>query len=54
MDIELWDLNDAQLVIWGPKCAKKISPTALHHHNQSEPLRQGRMDHCFHVLHAKF
>ncbi len=31
----------------GPKCAKKISPTALHHHQQPEPLRQGRMIHAF-------
>ncbi len=38
----------------GPKCAKKISPTPLHHHQQPEPLRQGRMDPCFHVLYAKF
>ncbi len=30
----------------GPKCAKKISPTALHQH-QPEPLRQGRMIHAF-------
>ncbi len=37
----------------GTKCAKKISPTPLHHH-QPEPLRQGRMDPCFHVLYAKF
>ncbi len=37
----------------GPKCAKKISPTPLHHH-QPEPLRQSRMDPCFHVLYAKF
>ncbi len=36
----------------GTKCAKKISPTPLHHH-QPEPLRQGRMDPCFHVLYAK-
>ncbi len=35
-------------------CAKKISPTPLHHHQQPEPLRQGRMDPCFHVLYAKF
>ncbi len=45
--------GDAQLVLRGPKCAKKISPTPLHHH-QPEPLRQGRMDPCFHVLYAKF
>ncbi len=38
----------------GTKCAKKISPTPLHHHQQPEPLRQGRMDPCFHVLYAKF
>ncbi len=36
----------------GPKCAKKISPTPLHHHqhhhhHQPEPLRQGRMIHAF-------
>ncbi len=37
----------------GPKCAKKKSRTPLHHH-QPEPLRQGRMDPCFHVLYAKF
>ncbi len=36
-------------------CAKKISLTPLHHHHhQPEPLRQGRMDPCFHVLYAKF
>ncbi len=45
-------LNDAQLVLRCPKCAKKISPH--HHHHQPEPLRQGRMDPCFHVLYAKF
>ncbi len=38
----------------GTKCAKKISPTPLHHHHQPEPLRQGRMDPCFHVLYTKF
>ncbi len=42
------------LVLRGPKCAKKISPTPLHHHQQPEPLRQGRMDPCFHGLYAKF
>ncbi len=50
----LWRLNDAQLVLRGLKCAKKVSPTPLHHHHQSEPLRQGRMDPCFHVIYAKF
>ncbi len=50
----LWHLNNAQLVLRGPKCAKKISPTPLHHHQQPEPLRQGRMDPCFLVLYAKF
>ncbi len=29
--------------------AKKISPTPLHHHHRPEPLRQGRMDPCFHL-----
>ncbi len=33
-----WCLNNAQLVLRSPKCAKKIPPTPLHH--QSEPLRQ--------------
>ncbi len=37
-----------------PKCVKKISPTPLHHHYQPEPLREGRMDPCFHALYAKF
>ncbi len=50
----LWSLNNAQLVLRGPKCVKKISPTPLHLHHQPEPLRQGRMDPCFHVLYAKF
>ncbi len=40
----LWRLNDAQLVLRGPKCAKKIYPTPLHHHHQPEPLNE-----CFHV-----
>ncbi len=36
----------------GPKvCQWNIPP--LHHHHP-EPLRQGRMDPCFHVLYAKF
>ncbi len=53
---KLWCLNDAQLVLRSPKCAKKISPTPLHHHHQHqpEPLIQGRMDPCFHVLYVKF
>ncbi len=50
----LWRLNDAQLVLRGSKCAKKISPTPLHHYHQPEPLRQSRMDPCFHVLYTKF
>ncbi len=40
------------------KCAKKISPTSLHHHHQPEPLRQGRVDvdvnMWIHVLYANF
>ncbi len=47
-------VNNAQLVLRGPKCAKNISLTPLHHHHQPELLRQGRMDPCFHVLYAKF
>ncbi len=50
----LWRLNNAQLVLRVPKCAKKIFPTPLHHHHQPEPLRQGIMEPCFHVLHTKF
>ncbi len=50
----LWCLNNAQLVLKGPKCTKKISSTPLHHHQQPEPLRQGTIDPCFHVLYAKF
>ncbi len=51
----LWHLNNAQLVLMDPKCVKKISSTPLHHqHQQPEPLRQGRMDPCFHVLYAEF
>ncbi len=51
----MWRLNDAQLVLRGPKCAKiYIPPHHLHHHQQSELLRHGRMDPCFHVLYTKF
>ncbi len=32
---------------WYTKCATKISPTLLNHHQQPEPLRQGRMIHAF-------
>ncbi len=49
-----WCLNDAQLVLRGPKCAKNIFPTLLYHHHQPEPWRQGMIDPCFHVLYAKF
>ncbi len=40
----------------GSKFAKKISPPPLHHlhQQQPEPLRQCRMDPCFHVLYTKF
>ncbi len=38
----------------GPKCAKKISPTLLHPHQQPEPLILCRMDSCFHVVYTKF
>ncbi len=50
----LWRWNDAQLVLRGQKCPKKLSPTPSHNHHQPEPLRQGRMDPCFHVLYTKF
>jgi len=29
-----WHLNNAQLALRGLKCAKKTSPTPLHHHHQ--------------------
>ncbi len=31
------------IVLRGPKFANKISPTPLHHHHQTEPLRRGRI-----------
>ncbi len=42
------------VVIKGWTWSATISPAPLHHHHQPEPLRQGRMDPCFHVLYAKF
>ncbi len=36
------------------RCYWHHYPTPLHHHHRPEPLRQGRMDPCFHVLYAKF
>lgn len=35
----LWILNNAELVLRGPKCVKKISPTQLNN-QQPEPLIQ--------------
>ncbi len=37
----------------GPKVCQENIPHTLHHH-QPEPLRQGRINPCFHVLYAKF
>ncbi len=37
-----------------PKVCQENIPTPLYHHHQPEPLRQGRMDACFHVLYTKF
>ncbi len=47
--------NGAQLDLRGPKCAKKISPTPLHHHQQPEPVetRAGWI-HAFMFFTAKF
>ncbi len=42
------------VVIKGWTWSATISPAPLHHHHQPEPLRQGRMDPCFHVLYTKF
>ncbi len=49
----LWSLNDAQLVLRGPKCAKKISPTPLYQHHQPELLIPSRMvlaSYCLHQI----
>ncbi len=43
----LWHLSDTQLVVGGPKCAKKISPTPLHHHHQPEQFNKGGWIHAF-------
>jgi len=42
-------LNDAQLALRGLKCAKKTSPTPLHHHHQ----QQGMMDPFSHSVYTK-
>lgn len=31
-----WHLSDAHLLLRSPKCAKKLSPTPLHHHQQPQ------------------
>ncbi len=47
----LWCLNDAQLVLRVPKCAKKYLPhPLLHPPPKTWTVRQGRMDPCLHVL----
>lgn len=40
----VFGVNDAQLAQRGPKCTMKTSPTT----------ETGRMDSCFHVVHARF
>lgn len=51
----LWHTSVAQLVQRGPKCAEKITPTALHHYrHQPEAMIQGRTEPCFHIVYAKF
>lgn len=45
----LGGINNAQLVLQGPKCAKNIITTALHH-RQSESLIKGRLESYFHVV----
>ncbi len=37
-----------QLVLWGPKCARKISPTPLTQHHQPEPLIF--LTYCLHQI----
>ncbi len=37
-----------------PKVCQENILTPLHHQHQPEPLRQGMIDPCFHVLYAKF
>lgn len=41
-----WCLNDALMVLEGPKCANNISSAPLHHYNQPEPLIPDRMNIC--------
>lgn len=43
----LWHLNNAQLILKGPKSVKKISPTPLSQHHQPEALIQSTMHPCF-------
>ncbi len=38
----------------GPKVCQENIPHTITPHHQPEPLRQGRMDPCFHVLYTKF
>lgn len=56
------------VMVWTPFCSSELPkffmtyiqqgvgnmPKSLYHHCQSEPLKQGRMDPCFHILYAKF
>lgn len=44
-----WSLNDAQLVLRGPKSAKKRFPTLLHQHQQPEHL----LDGSIHAVYTK-
>ncbi len=45
--------KQSSIVLRGPKCAKQISPTHYTTTTSLKPLRQGRMDPCFHVLYAE-
>lgn len=47
--IRRWSLNDAQLVLRGPKSAKKRFPTLLHQHQQPEHL----LDGSIHAVYTK-
>ena len=50
----LWYFNNAQLVLRGPKCANKTSPTPLLHHQQPVQWIQGIMYPCLHAVNTKF
>jgi len=47
-------VNDAQLVLRGPKCAKKILLTPSYHQQKPWTIDYDRMDPCFHVVMSNY